>query len=127
MSTIDLLKLEIEREEALLAKETKQVEEMEKNAKRAEMERKRQAKNVSLLTFMTCAIKLFTISRNIPSCAASMNSPSNVRIEAQPRFLLRTTSMVSRLYTMYVGEMLINGDLTTDPFSRLNRIRNFGH
>ncbi|KAL1992775.1 hypothetical protein VTN49DRAFT_3531 [Thermomyces lanuginosus] len=45
MSTIDLLKLEIEREEALLAKETKQVEEMEKNAKRAEMERKRQAKN----------------------------------------------------------------------------------
>ncbi|EEA22613.1 hypothetical protein TMatcc_001458 [Talaromyces marneffei ATCC 18224] len=44
-NTIDLLKLEIEREEALLAKETKYVEEMEKNAKKAEVERKRQMKN----------------------------------------------------------------------------------
>lgn len=45
-NTIDLLKLEIEREEALLAKETKYVEEMEKNAKKAEVERRRQMKNV---------------------------------------------------------------------------------
>ncbi|KAL1982144.1 hypothetical protein VTN96DRAFT_8319 [Rasamsonia emersonii] len=42
---IDLLKMEIAKEEALLAKETKQLEEMEKNAKRAEAERKRQMKN----------------------------------------------------------------------------------
>jgi kinetochore protein Fta7 len=47
--SIYLLKAEIEREEALLAKETKQLQEMEKNASRAEAERKRQMKNVSLL------------------------------------------------------------------------------
>lgn len=47
-NTIDLLKLEVEREEALLAKETKYVEEMEKNAKKAEVERRRQMKNVCL-------------------------------------------------------------------------------
>ncbi|KAH1533044.1 hypothetical protein KXX18_004943 [Aspergillus fumigatus] len=47
--SIDLLKAEIEREEALLAKETKQLQEMEKNANRAEAERKRQMKNVSSL------------------------------------------------------------------------------
>jgi kinetochore protein Fta7 len=45
-NTIDLLKLEIEREDALLARELKQVEDMEKNAKKAETERKRQMKNV---------------------------------------------------------------------------------
>ncbi|KAL1966109.1 hypothetical protein VTN77DRAFT_4857 [Rasamsonia byssochlamydoides] len=44
-NSIDLLKMELEKEEALLAKETKQLEEMEKNAKRAEAERKRQMKN----------------------------------------------------------------------------------
>ena len=43
-----LLKAEIEKEEALLAKETKQLHDMEKNAKRAETERKRQMKNVRL-------------------------------------------------------------------------------
>ncbi|EAW14084.1 uncharacterized protein ACLA_071170 [Aspergillus clavatus NRRL 1] len=43
--SIDLLKAEIEREEALLASETKQLQEMEKNATRAEAERKRQMKN----------------------------------------------------------------------------------
>jgi kinetochore protein Fta7 len=47
--SIDLLKAEIEREETLLAKETKQLQEMEKNANRAEAERKRQMKNVSPL------------------------------------------------------------------------------
>ncbi|KAB8235428.1 hypothetical protein ETB97_001294 [Aspergillus alliaceus] len=41
----DLLKAEIEKEEALLAKETEQLQELEKNAKRAEAERKRQLKN----------------------------------------------------------------------------------
>lgn len=45
---IDLLKAEIEKEEALLAQETSQLQEMEKNAKRAESERKRLMKNVSL-------------------------------------------------------------------------------
>ncbi|PLB39507.1 uncharacterized protein BDW47DRAFT_103156 [Aspergillus candidus] len=42
---IDLLKAEIEKEEALLAQETSQLQEMEKNAKRAESERKRLMKN----------------------------------------------------------------------------------
>jgi kinetochore protein Fta7 len=60
-NSIDLLKMEVEREEALLAKETKQVEEMEKNAKRAESERKRQMKNV-------CPPKLFCIT---PFCTAT--------------------------------------------------------
>ncbi|KAL2001087.1 hypothetical protein VTN02DRAFT_2254 [Thermoascus thermophilus] len=44
-NSVDLLKAEVEREEALLAKETKQLEELEKNAQRAEAERKRQMKN----------------------------------------------------------------------------------
>jgi hypothetical protein len=38
--------MEIEKEEALLAQETKYVDEMEKNAKKAEAERRRQMKNV---------------------------------------------------------------------------------
>lgn len=44
--SIDLLGNEIAKEEALLARETKQLQEMEKNAKRAETERRRQMKNV---------------------------------------------------------------------------------
>ncbi|CAG8897023.1 unnamed protein product [Penicillium egyptiacum] len=43
--SVDLLKAEIAKEEALLAGETKSLQEMEKNAKRAEAERKRQTKN----------------------------------------------------------------------------------
>ncbi|KAL4968531.1 uncharacterized protein BDV14DRAFT_196833 [Aspergillus stella-maris] len=43
--SIDLLNNEIAKEEALLAKETKQLQDMEKNAKRAEAERKRHMKN----------------------------------------------------------------------------------
>lgn len=43
----DLLRAEIAREEALLAKEKKELEDMTKNAKRAETERKRLMKNVS--------------------------------------------------------------------------------
>ena len=46
----ELLKAEADREEALLAKEKKQLQEMEKNAKRAEMERKRQMKNVRTIS-----------------------------------------------------------------------------
>jgi kinetochore protein Fta7 len=45
-NSIDLLEAEIEKEELLLAKETRQLEEIEKNAKRAESERKRLMKNV---------------------------------------------------------------------------------
>jgi kinetochore protein Fta7 len=45
-NTIDILKMEIEKEEALLAQETKYVDEMEKYAKKAEAERRRQMKNV---------------------------------------------------------------------------------
>lgn len=48
----ELLKAEVEKEEALLAKETKQLQEMGKNAKRAETERKRQMKNVRLTLAM---------------------------------------------------------------------------
>lgn len=44
--SVDLLKAEIAEEEALLAGETKSLQEMDKNAKRAEAERKRQTKNV---------------------------------------------------------------------------------
>jgi kinetochore protein Fta7 len=51
--SIDLLNNEIAKEEALLARETKQLQEMEKNAKRAEAERKRQMKNVYWLTTAT--------------------------------------------------------------------------
>ena len=48
----ELLKAEVEKEEALLAKETKQLQEMGKNTKRAETERKRQMKNVRLTLAM---------------------------------------------------------------------------
>ncbi|CAG8077863.1 unnamed protein product [Penicillium salamii] len=44
--SVDLLKAEIAKEEALLASETKSLQDMDKNAKRAEAERKRQTKNV---------------------------------------------------------------------------------
>ncbi|KAL2832998.1 CENP-Q, a CENPA-CAD centromere complex subunit-domain-containing protein [Aspergillus cavernicola] len=43
--SIDLLDNEIAKEEVLLARETKHLQEMEKNAKRAEADRKRQMKN----------------------------------------------------------------------------------
>ena len=43
----DLLRAEVAKEEALLAEERQSLQEMEKNAKRAETERKRQMKNVS--------------------------------------------------------------------------------
>lgn len=48
----DLLKAEIAREEALLASETKSLQEMDKNAKRAEAERKRQMKSVCNESFL---------------------------------------------------------------------------
>jgi hypothetical protein len=44
--SVDLLKAEIAKEEALLASDKKALLEMDKNAKRAEVERKRQTKNV---------------------------------------------------------------------------------
>lgn len=44
--SIDLLKSEIAKEEALLASEKKALQEMDKNAKRADAERKRQMKKV---------------------------------------------------------------------------------
>lgn len=47
--SIDLLRSEVAKEEALLASEKKALQEMDKNAKRAEAERKRQMKNVSEL------------------------------------------------------------------------------
>lgn len=74
-NTIDLLKLEIEREEALLAKETKYVEEMEKNAKKAEIERRRQMKNVrspSSGRFERIILKFAGVYRNTPFYDISM-------------------------------------------------------
>lgn len=59
--SIGLLKAEVEKEEALLARETKQLQEMEKNAKRAETERKRQMKNASL----TSVVEWFEIATNL--------------------------------------------------------------
>lgn len=44
--SIDLLKTETAKEEALLEDEKQALQEMDKNAKRAEAERKRQMKNV---------------------------------------------------------------------------------
>jgi kinetochore protein Fta7 len=44
--SIDLLKTEIAKEEALLDREKKSLQEMDKNAKRAEAERKRQMQKV---------------------------------------------------------------------------------
>lgn len=66
--SIALLKSEVEKEEALLAKETKQLQEMEKNAKRAETERKRQMKNVRLVNDESkSGLKAHTLSyRSIP-------------------------------------------------------------
>lgn len=55
-SSIDLLQAEIDKEEALLAKEMKQLEEMEKNAKGAESERKRQMKNVCSANIRALAV-----------------------------------------------------------------------
>lgn len=56
LNSIDLLNVEIDREEALLARDTTQLEEMEKNAKRAEAERKRQMKNVCFSGIYTRAV-----------------------------------------------------------------------
>jgi kinetochore protein Fta7 len=44
--SVDLLKAEIAKEEAALVRDKKSLQEMDKNAKRAEAERKRQTKNV---------------------------------------------------------------------------------
>jgi hypothetical protein len=47
-NSIRLLKAEVKREEAELAKERTRLEELEKNAKAAKLERKRQSKKVSM-------------------------------------------------------------------------------
>jgi phage terminase Nu1 subunit (DNA packaging protein) len=62
--SIDLLKAEIAKEEALLADEKKSLQEMDKNAKRAEAERKRQAKNVRTCPTSPCTHLLTLPSRN---------------------------------------------------------------
>jgi kinetochore protein Fta7 len=45
-NSVDLLRAEIKREESELAREVSQLGELEKNAKAAKAERKRQSKNV---------------------------------------------------------------------------------
>lgn len=65
--SVDLLKAEIAKEEALLARETKSLQEMDKNAKRAEAERKRQTKNVcSRLSRFKMDWLMFYDRRNTP-------------------------------------------------------------
>jgi phage terminase Nu1 subunit (DNA packaging protein) len=44
--SIDLLKTSVEKEEAILAREKKELQEIEKNAKSAKVEKERQMKNV---------------------------------------------------------------------------------
>jgi len=96
--SIELLKAEIEKEETLLAKETKQLHDMEKNAKRAESERKRQMKNVRLaLALEMMELRLISsFRRNTlysgtltvclrPKTRGLPNSPSQIRkIAGQP-------------------------------------------
>ena len=79
MDSTDLLKAEIEKEEALLAKETKQLQEMEKNAKRAEAERKRQLKNVRCVALKP-QNSLLTFERNIPYFGSSAFLANRVRM-----------------------------------------------
>lgn len=86
--------MEIEKEEALLAKETKQLEEMEKNAKRAEAERKRQMKNARRLKpvsyLLSCAITSLmhvSFTRNILSSGIS-TVHHNIKQDRPPLFLL---------------------------------------
>lgn len=67
--SVDLLKAEIAKEEALLASETKSLQEMDKNAKRAEAERKRQTKNVR---FGLPSLKLsLTLPQGTPGASAT--------------------------------------------------------
>jgi hypothetical protein len=70
----DLLRAEIAKEEALLAEEKLSLQEMERNAKRAEVERKRQMKNVGIniqgrRKSFRCISDIAPI-RNILSCAS---------------------------------------------------------
>jgi hypothetical protein len=69
-----LLRAEIAKEEALLAEEKQSLQEMERNAKRAEVERKRQMKNVGaniLGRHISCRFISDIVSfRNTLSCAS---------------------------------------------------------
>lgn len=73
----DLLRAEIAKEEALLAQEKQSLQEMERNAKRAEVERKRQMKNVGANTHgrhKSCRFLSDTdLFRNTLSCASLTN------------------------------------------------------
>jgi hypothetical protein len=70
----DLLRAEIAKEEALLAEEKQSLQEMERNAKRAEVERKRQMKNVGANIHerhKSCRfLSDLAIFRNTPSCVS---------------------------------------------------------
>jgi hypothetical protein len=72
----DLLRAEIAKEEALLADEKQSLQEMERNAKRAEVERKRQMKNVGAnIHRRHKSYRFFSdivIFRNTLSCASLM-------------------------------------------------------
>jgi hypothetical protein len=62
--SIDLLRSEIAKEEALLASEKKALHEMDKNAKRADAERKRQMKKVRELLHMEITSELTLFFRS---------------------------------------------------------------
>lgn len=77
----DLLRAEIVKEEALLAEEKLSLQEVEKNAKRAEAERKRQMKNVCAKSCSSDgSLQLFScnsdisVFRNTLSCASLTSS-----------------------------------------------------
>ncbi|OJK00859.1 hypothetical protein ASPACDRAFT_42360 [Aspergillus aculeatus ATCC 16872] len=76
--SIDLLKVEVEKEEALLEKERKQLQEMERNAKGVEAERKRQMKNVRIL-FSDSKIKslIIVFIKEHPVLRQLSNAPDN--------------------------------------------------
>lgn len=71
--SIDLLKSEIAKEEALLASEKKALQEMDKNAKRADAERKRQIKKVRELLYIKRTFDL-TVSAGAP-CSPTIGQP----------------------------------------------------
>lgn len=70
--SVDLLQAEIAKEEALLASEIKSFQEMEKNAKRAESERKRQNKNVCDGRILEIEWMLMSTHRNTRCFGSSM-------------------------------------------------------
>jgi hypothetical protein len=98
--SVDLLKAEIAKEEAALVRDKKALQEMDKNAKRAEAERKRQTKNVCdtvpwALVFSTDR------SRNIPYSGSWMRFLKS-RAPCPPSSLFSAQKIAKLLWMRYV-------------------------